>query len=925
MDSVIRDLDKDLHIEIATGVAQILRDGQEIFEIRQTQSSPSRSVIKMVPYQRNPHFAGRDELLKRLFSKLSSVSPKQYNHRVALYGLGGVGKTQTAIEFIYRHEKSYNDVFWVNSASEEALLSDFQEIAKSAGCLKLDEGGKPTDVAKSVLSWLEQQEGWLLVFDNLDNVATANGYLPKTTSGSHVLITTRASNAISIPAQGLEVDVLEPNEACELFFDRAQLDRTGGKSGQNLKAEAAKIVTELGFLPLAIEQAAAFVREASKDVFAFLPTYKTRNSYLLQRIPDGNWDYSHTVATTWQLEFDIVAQKEPLAVKLLKLFAFLNPDLILIDFLEKGASGLEDDLRHLFQDPLRTQEALCVLERYSLIKRRNDGITIHRLVQAVIAAAMGEVQSDKYQEMVVDMCLATFPDVSRRTERRELCRRFQGQVIAALLKASVVRSKWGEVSRRVGCFLDLEGKWKQAEGFHLKAVDVFSETRGVEHPDTLESRIKLSVTYRKQRKWMDAAEQQEKIVEIATRVHGRRHNLTLRSMQALAETYQGQGRLKDALGIQEKLLVARSGHGGSEKVEDEADEETLQFMASLVVTYRRLGRVEEAAKLGKLTLNLRIDMLGDEHPDTLWSMSNLAVVYRNQRNWEKSLELEERVLNLRLKVLGKEHPDTTWAMANLAVTYRTLGKVKQAIEFAEKSLEVKRKIFENGSSAVLWGKTILARCYRDDGRFGEAVALDEEVLDLRSRIIGAEHPDTLLSMKNLAAGFHGQGRLTEAHELNEKVLALRTRILGDEHPATLFSISDLASVYTSLERYEEATKLYEKVLEVRTRVNGAQHPSTLSTIHDLAALSAKLTTPAPVAKESSNSSKIMEGSPDIRENFQVGVKTAAQRSASLGVKDAGKKEFQDMDDLNEKLPGREEVRNIFDTPRSKFPCGCIVC
>ena len=131
----------------------------------------------MMPYQRNPHFIGRDELLQQIHQTLCETKPKKFNHRLAIYGMGGVGKTQIAIEYVYRFKDYYKMIFWISAATEATLFSGSQEIATRTQCVPENSNLKPSEIVKRVLSWLNEQEKWLLVIDNLDDVTVVDGYL----------------------------------------------------------------------------------------------------------------------------------------------------------------------------------------------------------------------------------------------------------------------------------------------------------------------------------------------------------------------------------------------------------------------------------------------------------------------------------------------------------------------------------------------------------------------------------------------------------------------------------------------------------------------------------------------------------------------------------------------------------------------------
>ena len=171
----------------------------------------------MVPYQRNPHITGRDELLTQVSEKLRETKQKKFNHRIAIYGIGGIGKTQVAIEYVYQYETQYDGIYWINASDQAALLSGFQEIGSMTGCVSTATDLEPIEVAKGVLSWLRREQNWLVVIDNLDDITVVAGFLPQTGPHQHTLITTRNPNSSGIPAEGLEVPLLDSADSVDLL------------------------------------------------------------------------------------------------------------------------------------------------------------------------------------------------------------------------------------------------------------------------------------------------------------------------------------------------------------------------------------------------------------------------------------------------------------------------------------------------------------------------------------------------------------------------------------------------------------------------------------------------------------------------------------------------------------------------------------
>ena len=468
-------------------------------------------------------------------------------------GLGGVGKTQIAIEYVLQYKTDYNGVFWISAANRLELLSGFQKIAETVGC-PISDNKDPESVANDVLIWLNQKQSWLLVLDNLDDIFVVQDCLPDSSSVGHVLITSRDPNSTGIPAQALKVDVFSKEEATELLLLRADL---ADNTCDRVESEADKIVIELGCLALAIEQAAAYIRERLKDIFKFLAVYKEHRKFILAKRPRQIWGYPKEVATTWLLSFAAIKEMNSNSALLLNLFAFLNPDEILVEFLKAGSESLPQPLKTVISDAVEFSEALGDLEQFSLISRSNDGemISIHRLVQAVLKDNLEPEDRLKLMEMVVELLISAFPMFEEGNRRK--CRHFQFQVIGPLLSLVEFGYETTNVAAillRVGIFLYAEGKFLDGERLQDKAVGINTAIFGCEDVRTLTARNNLAETYGALGRTKDAAALHEKVLEVRQRTLGDEHPDTLTSMNNLAETYGALGRTKDAAALHEKVL-----------------------------------------------------------------------------------------------------------------------------------------------------------------------------------------------------------------------------------------------------------------------------------------------------------------------------------------------------------------------------------
>src|SRR5260370_20899926 len=322
-------------------------------------SSQTGSVgVWNVPYRRNPYFTGRDDLLEqldqhfKLVGQNDAVSTRRaaVTQPQAIKGLGGIGKTQLAIEYAYRSQERsrYTHNIWVNAVSEEALLTDFVELADLLAAFPAKGETDQRKLVEAIKHWLEQcQERWLLIFDNADNIALVRDNLPQRGNGS-ILLTTRA-HAVGSLATSIEVDTMGLLEGTHLLLRRAQRFEHASDEETN---QAGNIVVALDHFPLALDQAGAYLEETQCNFVEYLDLYQTHRQALLAKRGMLSTDYPHSVATTWLLSFQKVQQANPAAAELLHLCSFLAPDRIPEELLRDGAAYWPASLQQTLADSL---------------------------------------------------------------------------------------------------------------------------------------------------------------------------------------------------------------------------------------------------------------------------------------------------------------------------------------------------------------------------------------------------------------------------------------------------------------------------------------------------------------------------------------------------------------------------------------------
>ena len=725
-------------------------------------------------------FTGRQNLLKTLRQMLFSENPRRQNHRVALYGLGGVGKTQIALEYVYSQRDYYHHIYWISAANEGAIFSGFQEIAIRMRWIHPNASLPPKAFVSVVLKNLNKQKNWLLVFDNLEDFETIDSYLPDVAPDKHTLVTTRNPNYHQIPAEGLEVTVLDVDEAKELLLTRSNVSPK-----PRAQAEAVVIVRELGCLPLAIEQAAAYIRETLKDIFKYLTSYrKSRKSHHERRSKANRNYYGDSIATTWNLSF---RQLNDDAAQLLRLMAFLNPDGILTEFLEAGKEGLSARFKEVISDCDRVSEALSELERFSLIRRQDDPsggqlITVHRLVQLVIKDSMTSELFSDVSVNAMELCISGFPEGDFQDHLKLMkCRRYYTQVMFPL---SAVRdidiSTLGCLLHRLGVFLAADGKFRESVQILEWARDATQKTLGNENINTL---------------------------IVAT---------------DLAWVYYEDGRLADSLQLAEEVLAVRLNLGGAE------DDGLLSIMGGVAGLYCARGWYQIAAEKQADVVAKSERLLGAEHRDTLRAVEILSLIFVLQGRWTAAAKLQEGVLESRKRQFGDDSLLTYAALANLAGIYQYQGKYEAARQLTEPVVEARVRLLGD-HPWTFWAKMSLGTVWAECGRLDESLEMLVAASDGLISTLGSEHPMTLIANANLGYAYSDHGNLDESIKILESTIEVTKRVSGDEHFYTLWMKECLAEVYhEQVHGLIRSTQLLAEVVEGRRRTLGESHCMTMA-------------------------------------------------------------------------------------------------
>jgi tetratricopeptide (TPR) repeat protein len=771
----------------------------------------------------------------------------------ALHGMGGVGKTLVAVEYVYRHIADYDLVWWIPSDDPALIQSSFVELAQKMQLATADPS--PLVAVPAVLEELRNPTTdmrWLLVFDNADQPEDLRPFLPQ--GSGHVLVTSRNPRWSSV-ARAVEVDVFDRPESIELLQRRCP-ELTDDESQQLAKV--------LGDLPLAIEQAGAWCAETGMSVPEYLGLFEQERVDLLQ--DNAPIDYPVTVAAAWNVSLDRLRRDSPQALQLVQLCSCFAPEPINRSiFTDLRDSTVPAELADALQKPVSLARAIREIKRYSLarVDHRNDTIQLHRIVQAVVQDQMSPAEQARMRHIAHLLLLNTDPKlpgrpehwpvysnllphvrVSRAVDCDDTAVRllvinqavflnawgdYQGSYEVAEEARQLWHDKFGEAhldtlsaARRVGVALRALGNYAEARELDERTFTLLRETVGEDHEETLILAGLVSSDLRAVGDFTGAKRLNEDSYGRARRVFGDDDPTTLFAAHNLAMSLRLTGDFRAARDLDERTWQGRR------RVFGDDDRFTLMSLNALSLDDREAGDYVKASIQQELTVEAHRHLLGNDNPQTLTSIRNLAVARRKAGNHAGALELANEAFDGFRRRHGKEHPDSMAAAINLSVDLRQNGEFGRARDLGRRSWERYRDTLGEQHPYTSVGATNLAVTLRLAGEVAEARQLDQDAVRRFGDRLGADHPFTLVAATNLASDLAASGDHQAALELDTDTLARSRAALGERHPSTLAVALNRALDLFALHRDAEAKPEHEEVVQAFRGVLGAQHPATLN-------------------------------------------------------------------------------------------------
>ncbi|MFF3334627.1 FxSxx-COOH system tetratricopeptide repeat protein [Streptomyces sp. NPDC002888] len=817
---------------------------------------PAR-LPRTMPLPQASYFTGREEELDRLRELLNS-GDRAAVLPYALYGLGGVGKTRLAVEYVHRHHTEYERIWWIDAEQPAVIRQQLASLASDFGAAA-EGSGDPVDRVLAAMSTGTPFTRWLLVMDNAGAPEDVVPYIPALLGvpggAGHVLVTSRHSGWAE-RVNALRVDVFSREES--IGFLR---HRTPWAS----REEAERLAESLGDLPLALEHSVAAQAQSGIRTGAYLDLLEHRRQEVLAE-PSASG--IQPVAATWRASVDLLGARNPQALELLRLLAFFGPEPIAQSFLRDARLlQLPDSLAPVARDELARGRAIRAINQFSLltVNAASGTLQVHRLLAGVLQDEVPEDERVRLRHLVHRIIAAHDPGDSQRPENW----RNYTDILPHLEPTGLLRC--GDEGVR-GTALNIlgyviaGGDFPGAARLARQVSDIWTTTLGPDHLQTLWARRQQASAHWQLAEFDDSRRINEEVLGRLRATVGDDHEYTLTVAGATAADLRAAGRFTQALALDRdayersvrlhgtrspKALTIGHNYGVSLRVNglyeealamDESIHEarldilgpsarsTLFSINNVARDLRECGRYVDALVLQTSTLARYREKYGDRHPATMRAIKNMSVTCRKAGEFEQSLALAREVLELYLEHFGPEHIDTLAALTNISNDLRMTGDPQAAREHSADALHRYRAVLGpqhplTGAAGVNHGAAL--RAARE---YAEARQVDQETVTALAVALPDDHPWLLLARVNLATDLALDGNPQAARALGEDCAGKLDARYGDRHPATLAALTNLALDLTETGHREAGEELLTSVQRRYVATLGPDHPESRAAV-----------------------------------------------------------------------------------------------
>ncbi|MGY0234297.1 FxSxx-COOH system tetratricopeptide repeat protein [Longispora urticae] len=819
--TVLFDSNTDISVEIETAPsgAGSQQSGDDVVNrttvITSTQTVESQDPIRGGVPSRNMDFTGRDTMISDLRQQLVNYSKAAVVPQ-ALYGMGGVGKTQIAAEYVYQHTDSYDLVWWIPAEQPSMIRAS---LAMLGDKLALQPNEDMHLTAKSVLDALATSpRRWLLVYDNADEHSDIRELLPS--AGGHVIITSRNREWADV-YKGIEVTV----------FDRAESIELVGKRSTGITQEEADLLAQrLGDLPLALAQAAGWLRNTGMPVGRYVELLEARLHELMQ---EKSSDYPTTMSAILSVALEkLRAGNVPAAGQLLELFAYLSPDPISAGSLRAGRGAhVTEPLASALNDEIQMGRAIRELGHHSLarVDTRRQRLQVHRLVQMVLRTELRGDRQDSALANVRRILAAAnpgSPDEDRTWQAH-------AEIGPHIGPADLIGAPWKDARQVVldqMRYLYVTGDYRASRELAEQATVRWSAPEaegglGADHIDTLLANRHLANALRQ----LGSHEQASQLLEDTferlrtSPEFGEDHEHTVDVGLGIGFSLRIEGDFRTSLERDlENFERARRVY------RDDTHRVVLNAKTNVAAAKQALGDFEGAYEIDAETLRFKRETLGPNDASTLWSVSRLARDLYRLGRYDEALKIQSAVLPTHRALLTANHNDVLLATRTEVMCLRKTGRHEEAVRKARDLYHSYHAHFGPDNQNALAAAISYANALRAVSRFQEALSLATETVDAYGRVLSPDHPLTLMAAVNLGIILRATSDRRGARQRDEKTHKTMIDVLGAMNPFTLCAANSVANNLANDHKLDAARVLSTANLETATRLRGGDHPYTLA-------------------------------------------------------------------------------------------------
>ncbi|KAF8454692.1 hypothetical protein BDZ91DRAFT_786504 [Kalaharituber pfeilii] len=839
------------------------------------KKAASKEGLWVVPYSQNKLFTGRQNISEQLRKILSGSG-----HRcAALWGLGGVGKSQIALEYIHQYVKSVRHMFWVHGASLATLSRDYFKISAKVGLPIAEE--KVEETLLRLKDWFESDESsdWMLVVDNADDLSEFETnregiwrYIPQGIKGALIVTTRSYAIANRLGCDSIEVPRMDRDEAKSLF----QQHYKGSITENSTESDSIRnLLVAFDFLPLAIVGAASFMRETRTLPVEYFEMYNSTYEIQISLLAHGinniqkgqHQGITESVLTTYYVTFRQIENLCPLAAALLRLIAFLDWQAIPQQLLQE--SGLDGAT-----DPVVFRKAIGYLLDYSLITRgaNQHSYNVHRLVhlsmQAYVSRDPGK--ANHWKKRVLLIVSELFPVAKYGNWPWDTCSSYLPHAITVLKHSDSRKWVTSILLSKVGRHMHLKGdnyaavKYLEAS-IHIQInAGAWLPTSGPEHSGrvgtwcgqgnpihaelpvmnensmweskhcTVEDIYILASAYARQGDYDKAHEWSYRALAVVEKSLGRDHPNTANMVQQIVDTYISQGDSNKVVERRGQVTIEVGNSLGM------YCHDILHAVHNIGIVHSELGEYREALEWYRLALDGREKALGKDHPNTLQTIQRIGAAYRNLGEYREALQWYRLGLDGQEMTLGKDHPDTLSTMQHIGIVYSSLGEYREALEWSHRALDGQEKTLgkdDPGTSSTMF---LIGTIYSSLGEYRKALKWSLRGLDGLEKIFGNGHPSTLTAMRLICIVYNGLSEYRQALEWCHRALDGQEKIFEKGDRNTFGNMYHIGNAYNSLGEYRKALECLHQALDGAAKIFEKDHPDTLVTMHNIGYAYSKL-------------------------------------------------------------------------------------